>query len=440
MGLSSSQGRLLTITARLTSNEYESQQISNAKMRLAVQSQEASEEYIGELNKQVFNVVSYDSSGNMTSTPLTAGSLYEYNDTKNQYILTNSSGKPILNHKDAENYRNSRNLEDFLSKYGLKKIFKTQALADAYADVRAKMGYDANGNYNKRNDYKAQYDEFAAQYRNSDYWKEIWAYNKNGMQESYMDALSDYQIKYNSKLQGGNVSDEEIEEAQSLMESARNDFSKFISFESFIDFRASDDRFFPPEKYNNYMEYKAALAIYTDELDNEGVTPASAYQWDDKTKAQWYTNLWYKINGCSTGKTNSENFVEMDSKMMNSSSWISDAIVKGSVQIEAVEYTGLEMTLKNENDPFIFELNGIEWSSKMYSSCPDIVAADNEKLVAQAEAEYQRKTAEINAKDEKYQRKLSLLDSEHHAMQTEYDSVKSAIDKNISRSFKAFQG
>ena len=126
--------------------------------------------------------------------------------------------------------------------------------------------------------------------------------------------------------------------------------------------------------------------------------------------------------------------------MMNSSSWISDAIVKGSVQIEAVEYTGLEMTLKNENDPFIFELNGIEWSSKMYSSCPDIVAADNEKLVAQAEAEYQRKTAEINAKDEKYQRKLSLLDSEHHAMQTEYDSVKSAIDKNISRSFKAFQG
>ena len=139
MGLSSSQGRLLTITARLTSNEYESQQISNAKMRLAVQSQEASEEYIGELNKQVFNVVSYDSSGNMTSTPLTAGSLYEYNDTKNQYILTNSSGKPILNHKDAENYRNSRNLEDFLSKYGLKKIFKTQALAIIIKEMTIKL-------------------------------------------------------------------------------------------------------------------------------------------------------------------------------------------------------------------------------------------------------------------------------------------------------------
>ena len=43
----------------------------------------------------------------------------------------------------------------------------------------------------------------------------------------------------------------------------------------------------------------------------------------------------------------------------------------------------------------------------MYSSCPDIVAADNEKLVAQAEAEYQRKTAEINAKDEKFEETTS---------------------------------
>ena len=50
MGLSSSQGRLLSITARLTSNEYESQQISNAKMRLATQSQAASDDYINALN------------------------------------------------------------------------------------------------------------------------------------------------------------------------------------------------------------------------------------------------------------------------------------------------------------------------------------------------------------------------------------------------------
>ena len=44
----------------------------------------------------------------------------------------------------------------------------------------------------------------------------------------------------------------------------------------------------------------------------------------------------------------------------------------------------------------------------------------------------------INAKDEKYQAKIKNLDTEHTALQTEYDSIKSALSKNIDRSFKTF--
>ena len=436
MGLSSSQGRLLTITARLTSNEYESQQISNAKMRLAIQSQEASEEYISELNKQVYNIVSFDNAGNSISTPLTLASLYEYNDTKNQYILTNSAGKVLLSSKDAKNYENARDLEEFLMAYGLKKIFKTQALEESYNNVREKMGYDANGNYNSSNDYKKAYENLANGYR-TDSNKSSWLTEKNAKQLEYLNTLNNYKLIYDQQKQGSDISNEEVEDAQILMEQARSAFIPVVSFESWIEeqIKASN-----PTTYNNYQEYKTALALYTDELDNEGVTPARAYQWDDQTKAQWYTNLWYKINGSSTGNMHTGNYAEMDNKMMNSTSWVSDAISRGTVNIEAVTYTGSEMTLKYDRDPFIFTINGIKWESKIQSSCSDIVAADNEKLVAQAEAEYTRKTAEINAKDEKYQRKLSLLDSEHNAMQTEYESVKSAIDKNIGRSFKAFQG
>lgn len=436
MGLSSSQGRLLTITARLTSNEYESQQLSNAKMRLAVQSQEASEEYISALNKQVFNVVSFDNSGNQTTTPLTVASLYEYNDSKNQYILSNSAGKVLISNKDARNYENARDLEDFLTQYGLKKIFKTQALEQSFANVKTKMGYDSNGNYNARNDYKKAYEDIANGYR-TDSNKASWITTKNAKQLEYLNALQNYKLKYDQQKQGNDISNEEVDEAQSQMEIARSAFIPVVSFESWIEEQIKVSN---PTAYNNYQEYKTALALYTDELDNEGVTPARAYKWDDQTKAQWYTNLWYKINGSSTGNMHTNNYTEMDSKMMNSTSWVSDAIVKGTVNIEAVTYTGSEMTLKYDSDPFIFTINGIKWESKIYSSCSDIVAADNEKIVAQAEAEYTRKTAEINAKDEKYQRKLSLLDSEHNAMQTEYDSVKSAIEKNIGRSFKAFQG
>ena len=77
MGLASSQARLLSITARLTSNEYESQQISNAKMRLATQSQEASEVYIAALNDIQYSFISFDSTGDSVKTPLTVATMYE---------------------------------------------------------------------------------------------------------------------------------------------------------------------------------------------------------------------------------------------------------------------------------------------------------------------------------------------------------------------------
>ena len=45
MGLSASQARLLSITARLSDNELHSQQIANSRVRLADKTQEASQEY-----------------------------------------------------------------------------------------------------------------------------------------------------------------------------------------------------------------------------------------------------------------------------------------------------------------------------------------------------------------------------------------------------------
>ena len=50
MGMAASQARLLTITARLADNELRSQTINNAKMRLAAQSSQVSENYINALN------------------------------------------------------------------------------------------------------------------------------------------------------------------------------------------------------------------------------------------------------------------------------------------------------------------------------------------------------------------------------------------------------
>ena len=43
---------------------------------------------------------------------------------------------------------------------------------------------------------------------------------------------------------------------------------------------------------------------------------------------------------------------------------------------------------------------------------------------------------DIDAKDSMYDIQLKNIDTEHTALQTEYDSVKSVISKNIDRTFK----
>lgn len=128
MGISASQARLLTITARLTSNEYESQQISNAKMRLATQSEQASSDYIAALNSKQIMFTTYDASGAAKTENLTPNAIYQYADMKNQYALVNSSGQMLISQSDAYNFKNADNLDEFLAAYGIIKEYKTETL------------------------------------------------------------------------------------------------------------------------------------------------------------------------------------------------------------------------------------------------------------------------------------------------------------------------
>ena len=64
MGMSSSQARLLSITARINDIEYKSQSISNSKIRLADESEQVAREYTQALNKTKLTYNSYDASGN----------------------------------------------------------------------------------------------------------------------------------------------------------------------------------------------------------------------------------------------------------------------------------------------------------------------------------------------------------------------------------------
>ena len=120
MGMAASQARLLTITARLADNELRSQTINNAKMRLATQSSQASENYINALNNATLKFASYDEAGNAMSQDLTYNALTAYSSYNTQYGLINSAGQILVSESEAAMFTQANgNLNAYLLAHGL---------------------------------------------------------------------------------------------------------------------------------------------------------------------------------------------------------------------------------------------------------------------------------------------------------------------------------
>ena len=119
MGMSASQARLLSITARINHVELETQYLSNAKIRLSDSTQKASDKYVAALNKTEYQYNYYNAAGDKITMPLTGAALTTYGELKNQYGLINSAGQILVSETDAANFQNSNTLEEFLEKYGV---------------------------------------------------------------------------------------------------------------------------------------------------------------------------------------------------------------------------------------------------------------------------------------------------------------------------------
>lgn len=458
MGISASQARLLTITARLTSNEYESQQISNAKMRLATQSEAASSEYIAALNSSQLQFMTYDAKGEATTTPLTANVLYQYSDLKNQYALVNTSGQVLISNGDAENFKRASNLDEFLESYGITKEFKSNALAENF-DKLSKTS-DEGGVADYYDSWEAAINELKStgMYENengevltandTDYYNE-----KQTAYADYTKAMEAYDsalIKYNAQL----YSDADLEPFLNSLSEAKTNYANYATYDQYVksklafvsetDANGNTSSHFS-ELYKNAEKYYSVLADFQAEAENLGCkTTEDTYAYSDDAKAQWYTNLWYRLNGSSSEKSaqgnNETNYAILDNKLATSTQWIQDALTQGAISLERATYTNSSNKENDPDNPFNVTLKGISWSSAIYSNCSDFTQADNDSAVAKAEAEYTRKTNEIDAKDTKYENKIKSLDTEHNTLQTEYEAVQTAMSKNIDRSFKTFNG
>ncbi|MBR6722713.1 hypothetical protein IKL64_04595 [bacterium] len=450
MGISASQARLLTITARLTSNEYESQQISNAKMRLATQSEQASNEYLAALNQRQLQFVTYDAQGTPVTESLTANALYQYADMKNQYALMNSHGQIMVANLDAKNFEKANNLTEFLAAYGIEKTYRTESLAknadlleNDVAHGGVKDYYDA-WEEAINNVIHSTFGDGSGGTISSDQMYQI---EKQAAFTEYNEALANYEKQVTLYNSGVNV---DLATATERLSTAKQNYSDTITFDKWAQSVAAFTTNGAGEKietqvFKDVQKYYEVLEEFLAEAEDLGCTNINeTYEYNDATKAQWYTNLWYKMNGASSDKSAQGNraasYTVLDPKLAASKDWIQDALEQGIVSIEVASYQDASNLIENESRPLTVTLQGITWAPTEYGSCIDFTEVDDDKAVAKAEAEYQKKNNEISAKDKRYESKIKTLDTEHNALQTQYESVKSAMTKNIDRSFKTFSG
>ena len=139
--------------------------------------------------------------------------------------------------------------------------------------------------------------------------------------------------------------------------------------------------------------------------------PTASYNNNGDAKARWYENLFNRIE--------SGGYKVLQDGLASSPEWIEFAFESGIVTMEQVDSYNA-------------------WNPLIYSNCSDIISQTSDKNIAKAEAEYNAAMNKIENKDKRYDLELKNIDTEHNSLQVEYESIKTAIDKNVERTFKLY--
>lgn len=152
------------------------------------------------------------------------------------------------------------------------------------------------------------------------------------------------------------------------------------------------------------------------------------------TGYKYYADLFDQISangyvtpdGKSSSKTAAANTAVTSTTNENNSTWLQSQIDAGNVYLYEYDSTGGT----TGTGAFV----NVSWTSGD-SALSEVTDKTD---TAKAEADYETNMSSINSKDKRFDVQLQDINTEHTAVQTEIDSVKKVIQKNIERGFKIF--
>lgn len=168
-----------------------------------------------------------------------------------------------------------------------------------------------------------------------------------------------------------------------------------------------------PEQREKYDYAMSLTEAYYGDSDSANTLKTAANP-ENAEYIQYLKNIFQRIQ--QTGY-----YTETDeSKTLKDNAWFEQQLRKGELLLEYYSVTDKKfISTSIDEDANIHEV-------------------DDDREIALVEQQYKIDMAEAERKDNIFDMRLRQLDTEHNALQTEYDTVKSVIDKNVEKTFNTF--
>lgn len=374
MGMAAGQARLLSITARLSDNEHNGQALSYSKQRLADETEQVNNDYLAALS----------------ATKLT--------------VLTGFNGS-VANYSDIS--------------YRLMTGFETVACGRQYVITNAKGEILVT---------KEQANAFEAGNGDLNIFLAELGYTQADIDNCTDDEakvkIHEAWDKYFTSI-GKTFDDIEHEEGNPAIEYGYTSFGNNTLYSGYATYtyngKTQAINYEGSTKEQREL-YDYAVAITTQFYCNGNYNPAGstaniALQTANDVESgyiDYLKNIFNKMSSCGYYTEENENDTIKDDQ------WFEQQLKEGKLFLQYYSAT--------EKD----------FVSTTISDDDSIQEVEDEREIALVESQYNQQLAALEKKDQQIDLELKKLDTEHNALQTEYESVKSVVDKNVEKSFSMF--
>lgn len=478
MGMSASQARLLSITARLSNNEQEQQSVAFSKQRLAEDSNQINQNYLDAMSKTKYQLLTGYNASDATYADLTYNQITGLNSvaTGKQYLVKDKKGQVLVTSAIAKAYENNngdfnrflRDLGYTQSDVDITRHTETQEAIheawdkylasvgkslDNYEDGQHILGFDytafSNDSFDGYPTFNTAYasvsgdGNYAGIYKDSTgYYKERYAVQ--AVEDENGEKFCGYQTEDQQGTDEWTILDNVIYNTETEKFQYENLEGEIVSADSVF---ADPEEDLISENHKNYIvpngefyisEGGTAYDVYkqSSALNFEGTTPAQRELYD---YAVSITEAYYNHSKSATSQN-----LTYDAEMINYYKNIFN-------QMRKTGYTTTknETNLK-ENNWLVNQLKAGELVLSYYSATEkgfvnttldddeSIVEKEDSSAMAIAEQAYQTRMNTIESQDKQFDLQLNKLSSEHTELQTEYDAVKKVIKENVEKSFNIF--